>query len=95
MTPLAIMLIGTGINLMLVALLAGDKFVHKIAGATPLEARIVALEEMVADMNAKGSDDRTRYQRKFGELELDMREVKTVLRLREDTPDRGHWRGER
>lgn len=86
MTPFAVMCVGAALNVCFVALLAADKWVHKVTGATPLEGRVTLLENRITKLNADGSEDRGKVQRKIGELELDMREVKTILRLREDTP---------
>ncbi len=93
MSPLALMLIGTGLNLMLVALLAGDKFVHKLTGATPLEARVKDLENTLQRANVRFSDRMTELT-KYLELrrmehEALAREFASLLgeiRGRSDTP---------
>lgn len=45
-----------GINLCLVILLAADRWVHKVTGATPLEGRIMALESQIAKGNERFSE---------------------------------------
>lgn len=52
-----------GINLCLVILLAADRWVHKLTGATPLEARVLALESQIA----KGNE---RFSEKMSELTI-------------------------
>lgn len=56
MTPLAIMLVGSGIQSGLVVLLAADKWVHKVTGPTTLEGRIAAVESTITKANVRFSD---------------------------------------
>ena len=88
MSPLAIMLVGSGINLMLVALLAGDKWVHKVTGAAPLESRVAALESQIAKANERWSEKMSAMT-----VYMETRRLEGEALARDVASLRGEWRG--
>ena len=94
LSPFALMLIGTGLNLMLVALLAGDKFVHKITGKAPLEARVEDIESAITSANSRFSDKMSKLtiymeerRREVEDIARDLASLRGEMRGRTDTPN--------
>lgn len=61
MTPTESAFLLAGVQTLLILALAVDKWVHRVTGATPLEARIAELEKLLA----QGND---RFSKKMSEM---------------------------
>lgn len=94
MSPLAVQLVASGIQFGLVALLAADKWVHKVTGATPIEGRVKDLEITLTRANIRFSDkmsELTTYlearRQEHETLARDVASLRGEFRGRTETPD--------
>jgi hypothetical protein len=71
-----------GVNLIIVVLLAADKWVHRVTGKAPLESRVETLEKQLEDGNSRLSEKFSAIQSKFGQIDIGLTEMRTELRLR-------------
>ena len=71
-----------GVNLIIVVLLAADKWVHRVTGKAPLESRVEDLEHQMDSANSRLSEKFSEIQTRMGALDVRLAEINTELRLR-------------